>query len=653
MTTARLLKPAASLLLLVLATVAPGLAQTFNGVLTEHNDNGRTGQNLKETVLTPQNVNSKTFGKLFSYSVDGQIYAQPLYVPKVKIPGQGTHNVVYVVTENDSVYAFDADGSTSTPLWQDSFIDPGHGITPVYCQVDGKIVTACAIYPMHGISGTPVIDRATKTMYLVARTRENSKYFQRLHALDITTGAEKFGGPVVIEASVPGRGSNGMVSFSKLDDIQRAGLLLKNGNVYIGWAGGAHGWLMGYNATTLAQVGAFTPSPYATRGGVWQSGNGLVADHLGNIYVAIGDALFDASTGGTDYGDSLVKFNGSLSVLDYFAPMDQACRLANDSDLGSAGPLLLPAQQGSVPNELVIAGKGGDPCDPNSAAPIYLLNRDNLGKYNATQDQIVETVSGAVHGYWSSPAFWQGQTTANVYSAGLIAEEGQGDYLKMYSVSNGLLSTSPVAQSANTFPIGATPSVSANGDTNGIVWAVRRQEGLGIHPGHAPAILYAYDATNVSTMLYNSAQVDTRDRGGCAEKFQVPTIANGRVYMSTQNELDVFGLLGSSSLPNLFLTIPCRTFPPQAPNTTSPPFNLRLTNSGSATMTISSIAITGIDANDFAEANTCKSSLPAGRSCTITVTFTPKVLGPRTAYVLITDNAPGSPHNVYLVGAGR
>jgi hypothetical protein len=657
LTTAGLLAPGTAVLLLVLAGVTPALSQTFGGVLTEHNDNARTGQNLNETLLTSLNVNSSRFGKLFSYSVDGQIYAQPLYVSNVGIPGQGTHNVVYVATQNDSVYAFDADGLRSTPLWQDSFINPAQGITPVSCQNNAVQIMSCAVYPIYGITGTPVIDPATNTMFLVARTLENGKYFQRLHALDITTGTEKFGGPVLIQASIPGTGVGsvgGMVPFDEMHDIQRAGLLLLNGIVYIGWAGAEHGWIMGYDATTLAQMEAFSPTPNAVRGGVWQSGSGLAADDLGNIYAAIGDALFDANTGGTDYGDSVVKLSGSLSVLDYFTPMDQACRLANDLDLGSAGPILLPTQQGAVSNELVIAGKGGDPCDQLSATPIYLLNQENLGKYDAAQDQVVETVAGTSHGYWSNPAYWQGQTASNLYLAGLITETGTGDYMKMYSVSNGLLSTSAVAQSANLFPIGATPSISANGTSQGIVWAIERHEGLGIQHGELPAILFAYDATNVSTMLYSSAQVVARDQGGCASKFQVPTIANGKVYVSTQNELDVFGLLGpASSAPNVFLQRPCDTFLPQAVSTTSPPRNLSLINSGSAPLTITSIAITGTNAADFAQTNNCKSSLPPAKSCTITVTFTPTAVGVRTTYIMITDNAAGSPQNVYLLGRGH
>jgi hypothetical protein len=649
------LAPCAAVLLLVLASAMPGVSQTFKGVFTEHNDKARTGQNLNEKVLTPQNVNSKKFGKLFSYSVDGQIYAQPLYVPNVAIPGQGTHNVVYVATQNDSVYAFDADGLNSTPLWQDSFISPAQGITPVFCWSGGVQIMACSVYPMYGITATPVIDPTTKTMYLVARTLENGEYFQRLHALDITTGSEKLGGPVVIEAAVPGTGVGslgGILPFNKQQDIQRAGLLLLNGTIYIGWAGAEHGWIMAYNATTLEQVEVFSPTPNASRGGVWQAGSGLAADARGNVYVAIGDGAFDANSGGTDYGDSVLRFHGNLSVQDYFAPMDQACRVTNDMDLGSAGPIVLPKQAGSVPNELVIAGKGGNPCDHSGTAAIYLLNQDNLGKYDAKQDQIVQTVAGSAHGYWSNPAYWQGKTAANLYMAGLVAESGKGDHLKMYSVSQGMLSTSPVAQSANTFTIGATPSISARDTSNGIVWVIERLEQLSI-PGHLPAILYAYDATNISTMLYSSAQVPSRDQGGCAEKFQVPTIANGKVYVSTQNELDIFGLLGSSSNPNVFLSAPCHVFSNQKVDTTSPPYTLKLTNSGSATMQITGLTITGTNTNDFSETNTCKGSLLAGKSCSITIKFEPSAVGPQIAYVTIADNAPGNPHNVYMVGFGQ
>jgi hypothetical protein len=239
----------AMLLTLVFASLTPAAAQTFAGVLTQHNDIGRTGQNVSETILTPQNVSASTFGKVFSYSVDGQIYSQPLYVPNVSIPGQGTHNVVYVATQNDSLYAFDADGLSPKALWQVSFINPSAGITPVSCKTDGRTSISCGVYPIYGITSTPVIDPGTSTMYLITRTNNNGKFFQTLHAIDITSGAEKFGGPVNISGSVPGTGAgskNGIVYFDTLKDIQRAGLLLLNGTVYIGWAGALHGWIMGY-----------------------------------------------------------------------------------------------------------------------------------------------------------------------------------------------------------------------------------------------------------------------------------------------------------------------------------------------------------------------------------------------------------------------
>ena len=649
---------AGALLALMAACLLPARAQSFAGVLTQHNDNGRTGQNLHETILTPQNVNSKTFGKVFSYSVDGQMYSQPLYVPNVSIPGQGTHNVVYVETQNDSLYAFDADGLSAAPLWQVSFIDPSKGITPVPCGTDGNTDIACGVYPIYGINSTPVIDPSTNTMYLVTRTVDNGGYRQTLHAIDITTGAEKFGGPVNIAGSVHGTGAgsnHGIIHFSTLADVQRAGLLLLNGTVYIGWAGAAHGWIMGYDAHTLKQVAIFSTSPDARYGGIWASGNGIAADEAGNIYAAVGDALFDANTGGPDYGDSLLKLDAGLSVLDYFTPNDQACRKLHDMDLGSAGPMILPPQPGNVPNELIIAGKGGSPCDSNPVASrIYLLNRSDLGEYNASQDQAVEEVIGSTGGYWSSPAYWQGEQIGHVYSAGTGAGFGQGDFLKEYGVSKGLLSTVPIAKSSNVFKVGATPSISANGTADGIVWAIERPQTLGAQPGYEPAVLYAYNAANVTTMLYSSnsalSQGVQRDRGGCANKFAVPTIANGRVYVGTQNELDVFGLLGSSGGPNVNLSDPCWDFPASTLGTPVQQV-IGLTNSGNATLTVSNVAITGTNAADFSQTNTCTSLAPGGK-CSITVTFTASVAAPETAYVMITDNAVGSPHNVYLIGVG-
>jgi Abnormal spindle-like microcephaly-assoc'd, ASPM-SPD-2-Hydin len=643
-------------LIMVVCGLSSGVsAQTFSGVLTWHNDVARTGQNLNESILTPQNVKDTKFGKVLSYSVDGQIYAQPLYVPNVSIPGQGVHNVVYVATENDSVYAFDADGLDSAPLWQASFINPGLGITPVPCGTDGDSDISCNVFPYYGITGTPVIDSNSGTMYLVVRTAENSRYYQRLHALDITTGAEKFGGPVAIQGSVPGTGAGsvgGIVTFDPLADIQRTGLLLSNGTVYIGWAGAAHGWIFGYNAQTLGQTAIFNTAPNAVIGGVWGSGAGLAADASGNIYASVGDALFDANTGGIDYGDTVLKMNASLGIEDYFSPMDQACRAQNDMDLGSAGVMLLPTQSGANPDELVISGKGGNPCDASGASPIYLLNQNDLGEYNANKDQIVEEVNGAIFGYWSNPAFWQGPSTAYVYLAGTTGDAGKGDYLKMYSVSNGLLSTAPVAESTNIFPVGATPSVSSQGTSDGIVWAVARQDSLDTRPGMKAAILYAYDATNVATLLYDSAQDGNRDQLGCGNKFQTPTIANGRVYVGTQTQLDVFGLLGTQSGPAVYLSFPCYTFPNQTVGTTSAAKVVTLKNGGTSALTFSSISLTGTNSGDFAQSNTCGSTLAAGASCTISVSFTPAAGQTFTGFVTINDNAIGSPHNVGLTGTG-
>ena len=528
-------------------------------VTTWHNDNAHTGQYLLETALTPLNVNSNSFGKLGSYAVDGQIYAQPLYWPSLYIPHTGIHNVVFVATENDSVYAFDADTPGSQPLWQVNFTAPPN-VIPVPCA---EIDKSCHVYPIVGITGTPVIDPSSKTLYVIARTKEiqgnNVAYVQRLHALDIATHVEKFGGPVEITASVNG------TSFDPLHAGQRPGLLLLPGSqggnnvVYIAWAGYTHygppvlpGWIMAYDAQTLMQLAVFDTTPNGMDGGIWGAGGGVAADSRGDIYAAAADGTFDVNGGGSDYGDSLLKLklnNGALSVIDYFTPMDQACRLQADLDLGSGGPMVLPHDSSAkVTDEVIISGKGGAPCDlleGNYASPIYVVNRKRMGHFHDRHDGVVQTVAGATAGYWSAPAYWKGQTATYVYYAGVLedAVKGVGDNLRMYTLSGGMLSTSSAAQSPNTFPVGSTPSVSANGATNGIVWAIERQDNFRQKPGNLPAVLHAYDATNVATELYNSSQAGTRDQAGPATKYQVPTIANGRVYVGTQKELDVYGLL--------------------------------------------------------------------------------------------------------------
>jgi hypothetical protein len=654
----------------ILSALAPAaMAQGFAGVLMQHNDLGRTGQNLNETALTTSNVRSTTFGKLFSYPVDNQVYAQPLYVPNVSIPGQGTHNVLYVATEGDSIFAFDADGLSPTLLWSVNFTNPASGVNTISCTLSGL---TCSVYPTTGITGTPVIDPTTKIMYVLARTAETSAgittYVQRLHALDITTGAEMLGGPVVIGGSVPGTGQgskHGVLTFNTLHENHRPGLVLANNNIYIAWAGSIHGWVMAYNAQTLAQVAIFSTTPNGTLGGIWAAGNGLAVDSNGDLYAATGDGTFDANTGGPDYGDTLIKFSPTLQVLDYFTPMDQACRapLSIDLDLGAGGPMILPTQGGTFPDEIIQAGKGGAPCDQfpdgNFAVPIYLVNRDSMGGYDPTQDHDIQTIEGTVHGYWSNPAYFQGPTSAYVYYSGMTSESGAGDYLKAYTVTNGVVSTTAASQTSNLFKIGSTPSISAHGTSNGIVWAMQRKDTLSSAPGNQAAVLYAYLATNVAKSLYNSAQTKQfghiRDQMGCATKFQTPTIANGKVYVGTENEVDVFGVLPTSpSAPLPTVSTPCFSFINVPVGTTSAAQNTTLTNLGPGTLTIGGISMQGLTPTEFTPTSTCGTSLAQGASCTISITFTPSIAKiPQQAYVHISDNAIGGALTLEVVGTGK
>jgi hypothetical protein len=520
-----------------------GAASAQEMVTTHHNDVGRTGANTAETILTPSNVNSTTFGFLFSAPVDGQVYAQPLYMPNVAIPGEGTHNVVYVATEHDSVYAFDAD-TGGTALWHDTFLINGA------TTVNWTVVNVKDVYPENGITGTPVIDPTTNTLYVVVMTYENSVCIHRLHALDITTGAEKFGGPIQIAASTPGTGdgsSGGVITFNSIFENQRPGLLLLNGYVYVGFAafgdnGDWHGWVLSYNAATLALAGQFCASPNGEGSGFWASGSGLSADNLngGRIFVATGNGDFPTTgnvlpkgtpapqpSTSVDYGDSIVQLtinNGALTPTDYFTPYNTDSLEAGDTDLGSGGTLILPDQPGTYPHELIQVGKQGR---------IYVIDRDKMTNDGShfcngcsTDPEILQTVTG-IDGLWAMPAYWNG----NVYFW------GNGDSLKMYPISNGVLAAAPTSQSAETsgFP-GSTPVISANGTTNGIVWTNESDGYL-----HNAAILRAYDATNVSHLLWAS-NLQTTDTPGQAVKFTLPIVANGKVYLGTYNQLDVYGI---------------------------------------------------------------------------------------------------------------
>jgi hypothetical protein len=510
-------------------------AQSGVNVTTYHSDVLRSGQNLHETTLTPALVQVNTFGKLFSQPVDGQIYGEPLVLANLQIPGKGKHTVVFVATENDSVFAFDGNsntGSNATPLWQVSFINPALGIT----TVPSSDLGTDAIYPEIGITGTPVIDPNNQTLYVVAATKENGTYVQRLHALSVSTGAEKFGGPVVIAATVKGTGSGssgGKLSFDPFRSNQRPALLLVDGGIYIAWSSHGledeftyHGWVIGYNETTLAQIAAYCLTANGDQGGVWQSGDGLAADTLGNIYFMSGNGTFDANTGGQDYGMSYVKLSTKkgLIVTDYFTPYNEAEESSQDLDLGSGGALLLPYLNGAKYPYLAIgAGKDGN---------MYVVNRSNMGHFNASGNtQIVQSISNAFagHGIYSTPAYWQGY----------LYFWAPNDVLRVFQIANGLVSTTPVAIGTITFGSpGATPVVSSNSGSNGIVWAIQP---AGYATG-APAILYALNPLTAA-QLYNSTQAGTRDVAGPAIKFTPPTVANGKVYVPTASELDVYGLL--------------------------------------------------------------------------------------------------------------
>ena len=515
---------------------ATAFVVTYTGTFTYHNDNARTGLNSQEVALAPASVNSARFGKLRSFPLDGQAIASPLYAAGVTIPGNGVHNVVYVATEHDSVYAFDADGSGATPLWQVSFINPAAAVTTVPAGDTGE---CCDIAPEIGITSAPVIDPATATMYVVAKTKEvvgsSTNYVQRLHALDIGTGAEKFGGPVVITATVPGTGigsNHGQLPFNSLLENQRTALLLNSGRVYMAFASHGdnqpyHGWVFAYSAATLQQVVALCVTANGEGAGIWQSGDGLASDAAGNIYFITGDGTFDANTGGSDYGDSYVKIGPDGAVLDYFTPANQATLDSGNIDLGAGGPMLLPDQPGAHPHLLVSAGKNGS---------IDLVNRDSMGHYNATggDSQIVQTLPNIFPFGTPEP----GNYSAATYFNGTVYFSPVADNLQAFTLTNGLLSTSATSRSPEIYPYpGGTTSISSNGTTNGIVWAIQ------VNGTSAPAVLRAYDATNLGIELYSSDQNTTRDGLDPAAKFTAPLIANGKVFVTSSGRLTVYGLL--------------------------------------------------------------------------------------------------------------
>jgi hypothetical protein len=513
------------------ATLTVNAAPPATGdVLTYHNDIARTGQNLAETTLTTSNVTSAKFGKLGFYPVDGLVDAEPLYASSVAVPSHGTHNLLVVATEHDSVYGLDADSGAT--LWQVSLLKTGETTS------DNR---SCGqVTPEIGVTSTPVIDRTQGpdgAIYVVAMSKDTSgNYHQRLHALDLALGTELFGGPVDIQATYPGTGdgSNGAsVVFDPGQYKERAALLLLNGIIYTGWASHCDirpytGWIIGYNQSTLAEASVLNVTPNGNAGAIWMAGAGLAADGSGNIYFLDANGDFDTNLnangfpGEGDYGNAFMKLSTSsgLAVADYFEMDNQASENSTDTDLGSGGMIVLPDLTNGSGNTVHLAVGAGK--DWN----LYLVNRDSMGKFSSNNANIYQELPGALPGgVWAMPAYFNG----TLYYGSV------GSPIQAFTFTNAKLSTSATAETANSFGYpGATPSISANGGSNGIVWAVENAN---------PAVLHAYSAAGLNE-LYNSNQASGgRDQFGSGNKFMTPMIVNGKVFVGTPNGVAVFGLL--------------------------------------------------------------------------------------------------------------
>lgn len=542
----------------------------YTAVLTQHNDNYRSGENLTETALTVANVNTNSFGLLYTRPVDDQIYAQPLIMTNVSVLGRGSRNLLIVATVNDSIYAYDADDPTVTqPYWQDSFISPPNIVAPDI-QDENAIGAAGGNYKdfsgNFGIVGTPVIDPVNRTLYVVVRTKEISggttNFVQRLHALDVATGAEQPYSPIVISASYPGTGDGGtVVNFDPLRENPRPGLALANGCVYITWASHGdntpyHGWVIGYNTTNLEQSTVWNVSPNGSEAGIWMSGQAPNVDANGNIYVTVGNGTVDAPTNG-DYGESFLKLtptNGTMQVASYFIPYNWAALNNGDLDLGCGGMLLIPG------TTLGISG--------GKTGVLYLVNRDNMGQVSAgnADTNVVQTwnlSSGQIHG---APVWWSCTNGSFMY-----IWPATSDHLRQYQFTNGLFNT-------NTYSRGPTPggsgspggilSVSANGTNTGtgIIWATVNTSS-NANQATVAGTLHAFNAQSVTNELWNSDMIPGRDKLGNLAKFVPPTVANGKVYAATfSDRVNVYGLLPLPSLninesgANLFISWPTNAF---------------------------------------------------------------------------------------------
>ena len=515
-------------------TPSPTPVQSSIDVVTYHYDNMRTGANTNETALTPANVNSTAFGRLGAFMVDGKVDAEPLYLSNVAIPGNGTKNVLYAVTEQGSVFAFDADsvnGGTAKALWMISTQLPG--------EVPSDDRGCDQVTPEIGITATPVIDRGRGAIYVVAVSKDAAgNYFHRIHALDLTSGKELFGGPTAVTATFPGNGagsSGGTVIFDPAQYNERPGLLEVNGTIYTTWGshcdiGAYTSWVIAYNADSLKQTSALNLVPNGSEGGIWMSGTAPAADAAGNIYLINGNGTFDTALNSSgfpaqgDCGNCFAKLSSgsTLRLLDYFTPSNTVTLSNADADLGAGGPLLLPdlLDSSGMTRHLAVASGKNNP-------DIYVVDRDNMGRFSPNSNNIYQVLTGALStgGEFGKPSYFN----ITVYYGAV------GDVLKAFPINSGRLGATPSSHSANQFPYpGTTPSISSSGTTNGIVWAVENGN---------TAVLHAYDATNLGSELYNSNQAANGRDQFAGNKFITPMVANGRVYVGTPNSVVVFGLL--------------------------------------------------------------------------------------------------------------
>lgn len=601
-------------------SVPAGLAQTVTAplnVTTQQYDNARSGVQSHETILTPSNVNAASFGKLFTLPVSGHVFAQPLYMSGLTMADGTTHNVLFVATEQDYLYALDADGNNPAQgyLWRDSLVGAGETF------LSYKDFGGYSIYPDIGITSTPTIDPATSTLYVLTRSKTTTtptvQYIQRIHALNLADGTEKMNGPTVIKATVPGTaGGSSTISFDPFLENQRTGLLLaptpsgsSAASVFIAWAslgdsGPYHGWVLSYNAADLSQqTGAWADTPNGVAGGIWQSGGGLSSDGKGHIFVADGNGTFDVNSSGPDYGDSVVSLavNGNtLAPNSFFTPVDQNSLSAADNDMGTSSVMLLPTQTGPIQNLAVTADKSGT---------IYLLNSDNLGGYSATGNPSLQRFNIG-YSILTSPAFFNNM----MYLAG----EAGPLSAWTFTPSTELFSTTPVSSSTAIYGCndcggaGTTPVISANGTSNAVLWALDNSG-----REKSPAILRAYDPLNLQNVLYSSDQAaKNRDTAAIAVKFTSPVVVNGHVYVGGVNAVTVYGEMGTA--PTVSLTATPSSIVPGSSST----LNVTAAN-------VTAITIAGSDGSSY-------SLPPAGGTQTVTPAKT-------TTY---TATATGSTRNV-------